>query len=111
VHVTLYFKSSKPHASDITQLTMSSSANILVCGSDDCSIFIYKIETEPFTMNPIGMYPLPGKVTFIYWKPSEVKYFIMILWFIQAYLTLVWKLQDIVRLLMLKLTPEPDSIN
>lgn len=68
----ILFKSSKPHTSNITHLSINCNANIFVCGSDDCSIFIYKIEIEPFILNPIGMYPLPGKVTFIYWKPSEV---------------------------------------
>lgn len=52
---------------------MNRSAKVLVCGSDDSSLFVYKIETGPIKLNPIGMYPLPGKVTFIHWNPSEVK--------------------------------------
>ncbi|VVC33540.1 WD40/YVTN repeat-like-containing domain,WD40 repeat,WD40-repeat-containing domain [Cinara cedri] len=64
-------QSSKPHTSSIRHLTVNRRANVLVCGSDDRSIFVYKIETEPFKLKPIGMYPLPGKVTFIHWKRSE----------------------------------------
>lgn len=74
-NILFFYKSSKPHTSAITHLTVNYRTNIIVCGSDDCSIFIYKIANESFKLNPIGMYPLPGKVTYIYWKPSEVKYF------------------------------------
>lgn len=67
------FQTSKPHTSAIKHLTVNRSAKILICGSDDCSLFAYKIETGPIKLNPIGMYLLPGKMTYIQWKSSEVR--------------------------------------
>ncbi|XP_025191573.1 uncharacterized protein LOC112591851 [Melanaphis sacchari] len=64
-------QSSKPHTSTIRHLSINPSANTLLSGSDDNTIFVYKIKTKPIKLSPIGMFPLPGKVTFIQWKPSE----------------------------------------
>ncbi|VVC29555.1 WD40/YVTN repeat-like-containing domain,WD40-repeat-containing domain,WD40 repeat [Cinara cedri] len=64
-------QSSKPHTNSIRHLVVNRGANVLVCGSDDHSIFMYKIETGPFKLKPIGTFLLSGKVTFIHWKPSE----------------------------------------
>ncbi|XP_028044392.1 cilia- and flagella-associated protein 44-like [Rhopalosiphum maidis] len=64
-------QSSKPHKSSISYLSLNNSARILICGGDDKTIFVYKIKTGPIKLSPIGFFPLPGKVTFIHWKPSE----------------------------------------
>jgi len=60
-------------------LSINPSTKTLISGSDDNTIFVYKIKTEPIKLSPIGMFPLPGKVTFIHWKPSEVKTICMLL--------------------------------
>uniref|UniRef100_A0A2S2P1G3 WD repeat-containing protein 52 n=2 Tax=Schizaphis graminum TaxID=13262 RepID=A0A2S2P1G3_SCHGA len=64
-------QSSKPHTNAVRHLSINPSAKTLISGSDDNTIFVYKIKTEPIKLSPIGMFPLPGKVTFIHWKPSE----------------------------------------
>ncbi|XP_022179157.1 uncharacterized protein LOC111039821 isoform X2 [Myzus persicae] len=64
-------QSSKPHTSSIRHFAINHSAKTLISGSDDNTIFVFNIETEPIKLSPIGMFPLPGKVTFIHWKPSE----------------------------------------
>lgn len=80
------FQSSKPHTSSIKHLAINPSAKILISGSDDNTIFVFKIETEPIKFSPIGMFLLPGKVTFIHWKPSEVKIFLCV--YLYVYLIL-----------------------
>ncbi|XP_050423055.1 cilia- and flagella-associated protein 44 [Adelges cooleyi] len=64
-------QATKPHKSTVSHLTVNNNFKIVVSGSEDCSVFVYKLLTNPLKLEPVGMYPLPGAVTFIYWKPSK----------------------------------------
>ncbi|XP_025203883.1 cilia- and flagella-associated protein 44-like [Melanaphis sacchari] len=64
-------QSSKPHKSSINYLSLNNSAKILLCGGEDKTVFAYKIKVGPIKLSPIGFFSLPGKVTFVHWKPSK----------------------------------------
>ncbi|XP_050529600.1 cilia- and flagella-associated protein 44 isoform X1 [Daktulosphaira vitifoliae] len=61
----------KPHTNSVNHLKTNNNNKIIVSGSEDCSVFVYKLIRNPFKLEPVGFYPFPGSITFICWKPSQ----------------------------------------
>ncbi|XP_069678702.1 cilia- and flagella-associated protein 44 [Periplaneta americana] len=61
----------KPHSKPITAMTMNDKGNLLVTGSEDSTVFAYRIGKgfSYITLEPIGFVNVPNSVTFLTWKP------------------------------------------
>lgn len=67
----------KGHTMCINRLSMNSTGKMLVSGSEDQTIFIYRIESNQslLKLKPIGYMETPSAVTAISWKPQAVSIF------------------------------------
>lgn len=67
----------KGHTMSISRLSINSIGTILVSGSEDQTIFIYRIERNGslIKLEPIGYMDVPSAVTAFNWKPQTVHIF------------------------------------
>lgn len=63
----------KPHTKCVTVITMNPKQNLIVTGSNDCTIFLFQIiqKKEFVRLLPIGYVPVMGEVTHCAWKPRR----------------------------------------
>ncbi|CAG9858658.1 unnamed protein product [Phyllotreta striolata] len=64
----------KTHTKPVTAVTINATGNIVVSGSDDATIFIYKVNNKELNnfLIPIGFLPAPDSITYMTWNPKEV---------------------------------------
>jgi WD40 repeat protein len=64
----------KPHSKPITAMSMNDKGNMLVTGSEDCTVFVYLItqSSKYISLLPIGFVTMPNMVTYLSWKPHAV---------------------------------------
>nr|CAD7399612.1 unnamed protein product [Timema cristinae] len=62
----------KPHTKPITALSINPRGSIVVCGSEDNTIFVYQIlpKHEYVSLFPVGFVNVPSPVTHFNWKPT-----------------------------------------
>ncbi|CAG2058060.1 unnamed protein product [Timema podura] len=62
----------KPHTKPITALSINPRGSILVCGSEDNTVFVYQIlpKYEYVSLYPVGFVNVPSPVTHFNWKPT-----------------------------------------
>lgn len=67
-------QATKPHSKAITAMSMNDEGNVLVTGSEDCTVFVYQIvqSSRYISLVPIGFVTMPNVVTFLSWKPRAV---------------------------------------
>jgi WD40 repeat protein len=67
-------QATKPHSKPITAMSMNDEGNMLVTGSEDCTVFVYQItqSSKYISLLPIGFMTTPNVVTFLSWKPHAV---------------------------------------
>jgi WD40 repeat protein len=67
-------QATKPHSKPITAMSMNGGGNVLVTGSEDCTVFVYQIaqSSKYLSLVPIGFVSMPNMVTFLSWKPHAV---------------------------------------
>lgn len=55
-------------------MSMNDEGNVLVTGSEDCTVFVYQIaqSSKYISLVPIGFVTMPNMVTFLSWKPHAV---------------------------------------
>ena len=67
----------KAHDEPITAISLNDKGNLLVTGSEEATIFVFRIKRELSKkyvyLEPIGFVPVPSSVTFLNWKPLEVR--------------------------------------
>lgn len=66
----------KPHRSDVNRISINNEKTLLISGSMDHTIFVFKIQKDlpNITVEPIGYIPTPSSVTAVSWKSQSVKY-------------------------------------
>lgn len=64
----------KPHKNDVSRMSINDEKTVLISGSMDHTIFIFKIQKElpNITLVPVGFIPTPSSVTTFSWKPKSV---------------------------------------
>ncbi len=64
----------KPHKCDVSRMSINNGKTILISGSVDRTIFIFRIQRDlpNITLEPIGFIPTPSTVTAFNWKPQSV---------------------------------------
>lgn len=64
----------KPHKMDVTKMSINNGKTILISGSGDNTIFIFKFvkKLPNVTIEPVGFIPTPSPVTAFNWKPESV---------------------------------------
>lgn len=64
----------KPHKNDVTRMSINIGKTLLISGSADHTIFIFKIEKQlpNIALQPVGFIPTPSSVTAFNWKPKSV---------------------------------------
>ncbi|XP_014209825.1 uveal autoantigen with coiled-coil domains and ankyrin repeats [Copidosoma floridanum] len=63
----------KPHVKSVTRVSTNPSNTVLVTGSEDMTVFVFRIERQEKSypvLVPIGYLRLPSGVTFVTWKPQ-----------------------------------------
>lgn len=65
---------SKPHTEAITQILLNKRGNVLVTGSTDATVFVFKVSKsgEYVHLDPIGFIILPSAVVFLSWKDEVI---------------------------------------
>jgi len=64
----------KPHKSDVSRMSMNGGKTLLISGSTDRTIFIFRIRKDHpnITLEPIGFIDTPSGVTAFSWKTQSV---------------------------------------